>query len=441
MDGPANYMLNLPNPAAAITSGVEQGMQLGLMAERGDLMKAQQAQALAQQQQTQAETAGIMAKQERARAFQQELGKLGAEGFSAKALNELMIKYPEAVEQLKTPFANLSAQEREASVSELQPIVAAINAGDRITAADLLDQKINAFRNAGNERSAAAAEVQKNLVLHGDLNAAQTSLNTAVAMAMGPEKYNETFGKLEDERRKRMLEDSTNLKEYSDAKIAEAKAKFAELREQLEVDKLKPKPMGVGGVVAKPALSLKDQLNTEGKLRDDFNNAMKPISEMSYSFQRLNAAQDDAAGDLALIFNYMKMLDPGSAVREGEFANAQNAAGVPDQIRNQWNKLMSGERLNPEQRNSFKAQAAKIFKPYKEQGDRLRTAYTSEAKRIGIEPSAIFLSAPQEEQPQTAPQPGPAMTPAQPRATQAAPAMTPATGGGGWSIVSVTKGK
>lgn len=433
MAQPFDFRLQLQDPANAVTAGLQQGVQLAGMMERSDLMAAQR-------RQTEIENQALQAKAQRAQQFQGDLGKLGAEGFSAKALNELMIKYPEAVEQLKTPFANLSAQEREAKVAEVMPIVSAINAGDRITAGDLLDRQVEALRNAGKTREADAAEVQKNLVLYGDLNAAQTSLNTSMAMAMGPEKYNETFVKQEDERRKRMLEDSTNLKEYADAKIAEAKAKFAETREQLEVDKLKPKPMGVGGP-AKPALSLKDQLSTEGKLRDDFNSAMKPISEMSYSFQRLNAAQDDAAGDLALIFNYMKMLDPGSAVREGEFANAQNAAGVPDQIRNQWNKLKSGERLNPEQRNSFKTQAAKIFKPYKEQGDRLRTAYTSEAKRIGIEPSAIFLSAPQEEQPQAAPQPGPAMTPTQPRATQAAPAMTPATGGGGWSIVSVTKGK
>jgi hypothetical protein len=434
MAQPFDFRLQLQDPANAVTAGLQQGIQLGGMMERADLLAAQK-------QQTLLENQALQAKAQRAQQFQGELGKLGAEGFSSKSLNELMLKYPEAVEQLKTPFANLSNQEREAKVAEIMPVVSAINAGDRVTAGQLLDKQVEALRNAGKTREADAAEVQKNLVLFGDLNAAQTSLNTAVAMAMGPEKYNETFVKLEDQRRDRMLEESKNLKEYSDAKIAEAKAEFARVREQLEVDKLKPKPVGVGGAAApKPALSLKDQLNTEGKLRDDFNNAMKPISEMSYSFQRLNAAQDDAAGDLALIFNYMKMLDPGSAVREGEFANAQNAAGVPDQIRNQWNKLKSGERLNPEQRISFKTQAAKILEPYKKQGERLRTTYTSEAKRIGIEPSAIFLSAPQEEQPQAAPQPGPVMTPAQPRATQAAPAMTPATGGG-WSIVSVTKGK
>lgn len=435
MAQPFDFRLQLQDPANAVTAGLQQGIQLGGMMERADLLAAQK-------QQTLLENQALQAKAQRAQQFQGELGKLGAEGFSSKSLNELMLKYPEAVEQLKTPFANLSNQEREAKVAEIMPVVSAINAGDRVTAGQLLDKQVEALRNAGKTREADAAEVQKNLVLFGDLNAAQTSLNTAVAMAMGPEKYNETFVKLEDQRRDRMLEESKNLKEYSDAKIAEAKALFAGIREELEVNKLKPKPMGVGGAAApKPAISLKDEIQYEDKIRDSFEKAYKPISEQEFAFNRLNASQDNAAGDLALIFNYMKLLDPGSAVREGEFANAQNAAGVPDQVRNQWNKLMSGERLNPVQRKEFRSQAADLFKPYKEKGDKLRARYTNEARRLGLDPSAIFLSAPEQEQPQAAPQPGPTMTPAQPRATQAAPAMTPATGGGGWSIVSVTKGK
>ena len=429
MTQPFNYTLNVPNPAEAVTGGLQQGIQLAGMMERADAMAAQR-------RQTELENQALQAKARRAQEFQGELGKLGAEGFSARGLNELMIKYPEAAEQLKTPFANLSTQEREAKVAEIQPIVAALNAGDRITAGDLLERQAEALRNAGKTREAEAADVQKNMALFGDLNAAQTSLNTAVAMAMGPEKYNETFGKLEDQRRERMLEDSTNLKAYADAKIAEAKAKFADLREQLEVDKLKPKPMGAGGP-AKPALSLKDQIGFEGKLRDDFNDAMKPITEMRRSYDRLNSAQDDAAGDLALIFNYMKMLDPGSAVRESEFANAQNAAGVDEQIRNQWNKLKNGERLSPQQRASFRSQGAKTYEGYKKEGTRIRTQYTSEAKRYNLDPSAIFLSVPEDEQPQQA------ATPAGPQVSKAAPQVSqPMTsGGGGWSIVSVSKGK
>lgn len=432
MNQPFNYTLSVPNPAEAVTAGLQQGVQLAGMMERTDAMEAQR-------QQTLIENQALQAKAQRTQQFQQELGKFGAEGFSAKGLNELMLKYPEAVEQLKTPYANLSTQERETKVAEIQPIVAALNAGDRITAGELLNGQVEALRNTGKTREADAADVQKNLVLYGDLNAAQTSLNTAVAMAMGPEKYNETFGKLEDERRKRMLEESTNLKEYSDAKIAEAKALFAGIREELEVNKLKPKPVGAGGP-AKPALSPKDILQFEDKIRDNFERAYKPIADQEFAFQRLNASQNNAAGDLALIFNYMKLLDPGSAVKETEFANAQNAAGVEERVRNIYNKVKSGEFLSDNQRKEFRGQAAELFKPYKEKGDKLRARYTNEAKRIGLEPSAIFLSAPEEERPQAAPQPGPTMTPAQPRATQTAP-MTPAASGGGWSIVNVTKGK
>lgn len=445
MPEPYNYLANIPNPAASLTAGLQTGMglaqqaqQMSLASEQADMLAQYRA---AQIQQEEAQTAKLRSEMERQQAFQGEVAKLAKEGFTTNGLVDVMTRFPDMAKQLEKPYEALGAEQRKQSVEMLQPVVAALNSGDRVNAAMIMDEKIDALRNAGKEREAAEGERQRDMILHGDLNAAQTRMNSALAIAMGPEKYKETFGALEDERRKRMLEESTNLKEYSDAKIAEAKAEFAKLREQYEVDKLKPKPVGVGGAAAKPALSMKDQLNVEGKLRDDFNSAMKPITEMSYSFQRLNASQDDAAGDLALIFNYMKMLDPGSAVREGEFANAQNAAGVPDQIRNQFNRLMGGERLNPGQRKSFKEQAFKIYEPYKKQSERLRTTYTSEAKRIGIDPSAIFLSAPQEETEKPAQQPGPVSTQAQPMATQAGPAMTPAAGAGGWSIVNVTKGK
>jgi len=34
----------------------------------------------------------------------------------------------------------------------------------------------------------------------------------------------------------------------------------------------------------------------------------------------------------------MKILDPGSVVREGEFATAQNSAGIPERIRAKYNR-------------------------------------------------------------------------------------------------------
>lgn len=79
--------------------------------------------------------------------------------------------------------------------------------------------------------------------------------------------------------------------------------------------------------------------------------------------QIVTLAQGDstAMGDIGLIFSYMKALDPGSVVREGEQASAQNAAGVPEQIRNAYNRLASGQRLSPQQRLDMQNTALSIY--------------------------------------------------------------------------------
>lgn len=145
-----------------------------------------------------------------------------------------------------------------------------------------------------------------------------------------------------------------------------------------------------GQVMADFSGAKKPDFKTEQDLRKEFENNAKPYLDQRRAYERILAAKDDAAGDLALIFSYMKMLDPGSAVRETEFANAQNAAGVPDQIRNLYNRIRSGERLNSDQRAMFKQQAFDIFETQE-------TEYTSRADQMrgiaeshGITPERVI---------------------------------------------------
>jgi hypothetical protein len=56
---------------------------------------------------------------------------------------------------------------------------------------------------------------------------------------------------------------------------------------------------------------------------------------------------------IAMVFKYMKALDPNSVVRESEFATAENSSGVPDNVRNMYNKLMEGGKLGPNQVRQF----------------------------------------------------------------------------------------
>ncbi|MCK5445656.1 MAG: hypothetical protein KAI73_08535, partial [Rhodospirillaceae bacterium] len=99
------------------------------------------------------------------------------------------------------------------------------------------------------------------------------------------------------------------------------------------------------------------------KLRKEFTSASSEFAKIRDSFGRVKASIKDpsASGDLALIFNFMKMLDPGSVVRESEFATAQNAAGVPDRMRAQYNKFLRGERMEEGQRKDFVDRAGALF--------------------------------------------------------------------------------
>jgi hypothetical protein len=136
-----------------------------------------------------------------------------------------------------------------------------------------------------------------------------------------------------------------------------------------------------------------DLFKQETTLRKDFVAQSGEFIKSRDSLGRVRAAADDpsAAGDLALIFNFMKVLDPGSVVREGEFATAQNAAGVPTRIVNVYNRVLRGERLSDTQRKDFTGRAEKLFKPIEKTHERREKQFRGLAKRNKLDPENIVL--------------------------------------------------
>lgn len=148
---------------------------------------------------------------------------------------------------------------------------------------------------------------------------------------------------------------------------------------ELQLSDAERKSKGLGGDIS--------------ELRKEFmsNPVTKDTQNVATSYQKIQSAAQNpsAAGDLSLIFGYMKMLDPGSTVREGEFANAQNAAGVSDQVRNAYNRAMTGERLNPNQRKDFIGQAKNIYAAQKQRQNAINKQYQSLASEYGYEPKLV----------------------------------------------------
>lgn len=135
-----------------------------------------------------------------------------------------------------------------------------------------------------------------------------------------------------------------------------------------------------------------DQIvNGESAMRNQYTALSKDFTVVRDAYTRVQSSTNTAAGDTALIFNYMKMLDPNSVVREGEFATVQNATGVPGRIQNIYNQLLTGGRLNGDQRGEILDQANKLYTAGQKQQTYTADQFRTIAKRSGLNPENVVV--------------------------------------------------
>jgi hypothetical protein len=89
----------------------------------------------------------------------------------------------------------------------------------------------------------------------------------------------------------------------------------------------------------------------------------KDFSDMKSSFGQVvsSLSQGTPIGDVAGATKVMKLLDPGSVVRETELGIAMAAAGRMDRLNNYFNNMMTGQKLTPTQREDFKALSNELY--------------------------------------------------------------------------------
>jgi len=165
-------------------------------------------------------------------------------------------------------------------------------------------------------------------------------------------------------------------------------------------------------------LTGESRLNQAKSIRAEISKANSDFTDIANAWDRIAASSNDpsAAGDLALIFNFMKMLDPGSTVREGEFATAANSAGVPDRIRASFNRVKNGERLAIAQRTDFLNQAQNIFNKSSDRAVNITDEFVRVAEMAGLTREEVVIkrgAAPVIGTPQTAQAPAAPQAPSQ----------------------------
>jgi hypothetical protein len=128
----------------------------------------------------------------------------------------------------------------------------------------------------------------------------------------------------------------------------------------------------------------------EMKLKGEFKSepVYKAYQEMQSAYGQITDSLKSAspAGDLAAATKFMKLLDPGSVVRESELAMAMAASGALDRARNYAELRISGKKLTPTQRKDFQQLSDQLF-------GTATSVYNSKRNELAEQGSAFGLNA------------------------------------------------
>lgn len=374
--GPIDYTMQVLDPIEAMLSGYaqrlgqenterqmgQQDVALNQGQQRIDL--AQQAQAM-EMQAAQAEADRIKRAEEGQRAFADFILD------PVKTYDKVVAvaqAYPDIAQGALELYEGQNEAQRENTLQFGKQFAFALGQGNSDVALKMAEDRATAEENAGNAEGAATYRAMAEYIKDGP-----EGVEVAKGLALSS-----LSGVLKPEELKTFMETAG----YGVADLADQKT-------AAEIEKIKAETEKTRAELANPPGG-EDNFDREKKLRDEYVKLTGDYTTVRDAYRRVGAAEDSAAGDLSLIFSYMKMLDPASVVREAEFANAQNAAGVPERIRNMYNKALTGERLGENQRTEFKVQAAGLMKAAGLREAEVRKGLEPSIKQYGLSAENIF---------------------------------------------------
>jgi len=410
--GPINYAIDVQSPFEAAIGGMKVGAAVADV----------QAQAQAREQ---------------AKTAQTELKTLFSNP-NAKAADYARATAflpKDQAESVRKSFEMLNTEQQQNRLSQSGQVYSAMQAGQPEVAKSLLKQQAEAYTASGRPDEAKAIDTYIKLI---DLNPAgakatvglmlagvpggkemleniDKTLSTTRTEAQAPSKLREAVAAADkavaDATTAQATATNASETAKADAELKRAQADKAKVdakfAEQSTLADLKKKAADLGltsaqtgsalattkklnAEIAKAALELEALKATGGrdpektfaqeeKIRKEWQGRSKVYGELQGTFNNIKASADtgNGPGDIALITSFMKMLDPGSVVRETEFATARDTAGLYTQLENRLQKAQDGQLLNPTQRKEYVALSQKYL-------DSAQTKANQEKKDLGI---------------------------------------------------------
>jgi hypothetical protein len=137
-----------------------------------------------------------------------------------------------------------------------------------------------------------------------------------------------------------------------------------------------------------------EAIRLEREYAKDWKNVDQNFKEIDSQFKRMEtvANRKDAAGDLALIISFTKMLDPGSVAREGEVKLTQSAASLVDQALIWTDRIQKGNTLLPDSLRAAYLDAARdMYGVYQNAYQGIAQDYARTAQDYGFNPDRVMM--------------------------------------------------
>jgi len=366
---------------------------------------------------------------------------------SMRAFNDFSLKYPQQREAIKDVASRFTQEQQDNEFNIGRDIAVSLENRNPDAALNILNKTIEARKNS-NLPTTVYDQIQQILSNTDDpdrIKKAQAQTNFSLTL-LNPEKFGKVVESLEKQRlapstlteaiakADKAVADATTAqanatnapeKAKADAALATAQAEKARIEakyaEDVAKDAIKKRAADLGLTTAqtnqalastkklnaeiqRAALELeaikngtgdpKEKFNQEEKIRKEWQGRSKVYGELGGIYSNLKASADakTGPGDIALITGFMKMLDPGSVVRETEFATARDTAGLFERLTNQATKIQSGQlfSLDSKQRGEYVALAKQYLDAAEKKAEQEKKDLNIVVKNYKLNPENVF---------------------------------------------------
>ena len=369
-----NYQMDVIDPFQAALKGYGAGAQM-LQQERTAERQVEQDQQRNQLFGLQLQEAQMRAQQLREERAKAEAAKVAdeelfanldkpdfLENMGAGDIARIQSRNPEVAKFIEAQRQKMNDDQKLSAFNQNWSIASALEMNNPQQAEALLDQYATAFENSGRPEDAKTMRAMREQI---KTPAGRDILKKTMfvnASGILPDEY--------DKRRKTLVE--TIKLPYELRKL------------NLEADAL--------ALAASGKVSEADKIKMEDGYRAEYTKTSAPYKAMQEAMSSIftSAALGNPAGDVALVTQFRKLLDPTSVVRESEFAQTAEAGGLINKLQTELAKAKGEGLLTPEMRAEIVTLGRELMRKADGFERKRREDIDYRADLLGLDKKAIY---------------------------------------------------